>query len=812
MEVLVGSSSEVKVMRKRCFGVDAVEDFKKYTLRDYYCWLKTYYCCGFGFYPRLLTPYTSLKDKDMQESKDPQVIRIEQYFIMTDYSLWEVILNGDSPIPTRVINGVVQPFAPTTTEQRLARKNELKARDSPFNLVGYSDSDYARASLDRKSTTGGCQFLGCRLISWQCKKQTVVATSSTEAEYVAIASCCAQVLWIQNLLLDYGRKVIITEDTIRQALHLDDAEVLIVCPMKRYFLSWTTWNEFSSSIASAVICLATGRRFNVSKYIFDSLVRNVDSSTKFYMYPRFLQLMISAQITDLSSHTTKYTSYALTQKVFANMQRVGKRFSGVDTPLFKGMLVPQQAADVVADDVATNDVANADAEPTPPSPTPTTPPPPQQEVTSNPPSSPHQSPIAQLSSPPPQQPLHDTTISMDLLNTLLKTYTTLTRKVKALEQDKIAQAFEITKLKQRVRRLENKNKLKVLRKVGTAQKDVTLEEVATEVEKDVEVAKKDIDAQGRLEESQAQVYHIDLEHAKKVLSMQDDEAEPAELKEVIEVVTTTKLMAEVVTAAATPTPITAAPSAARRRKGVVIRDPKETATPSIIVHSESKSKDKGKGILVKRKEKQDNAVLRYQALKRKPQTEAQARKNMMHFNSIMGFLEKSDKELEENASKALKRKSKSSKQQAAKKQKLDEKVEELKTHLQIVANDEDDVYTKATPLALKVLVVDYQIHTENNKPYYKIIRADGTHQLFLSFISLLMNFDREDLEMLWKIVQERFASSKLKNFSDDFLLNTLKAMFEKPNVEAHIWKNQRGSYGLAKVKSWKLLESCGVYI
>nr|GEV45590.1 putative ribonuclease H-like domain-containing protein [Tanacetum cinerariifolium] len=71
-------------------------------------------------------------------------------------------------------------------------------KDSPFNLVAYSNSDYAGASLDRKSTTRGCQFLDCRLISWQCKKQTVVATSSTKAEYVAAASCCAQVLWIQN--------------------------------------------------------------------------------------------------------------------------------------------------------------------------------------------------------------------------------------------------------------------------------------------------------------------------------------------------------------------------------------------------------------------------------------------------------------------------------------------------------------------------------------------------------------------------------------------------------------------------------------
>ncbi|GJZ30127.1 putative ribonuclease H-like domain-containing protein [Tanacetum coccineum] len=77
-------------------------------------------------------------------------------------------------------------------------------KDFPFDLVAYTDSDYARASLNRKSTTGGCQFLGCRLISWQCKKQTVVANSTTEAEYVAASSCCGQVLWIQNQLLDYG--------------------------------------------------------------------------------------------------------------------------------------------------------------------------------------------------------------------------------------------------------------------------------------------------------------------------------------------------------------------------------------------------------------------------------------------------------------------------------------------------------------------------------------------------------------------------------------------------------------------------------
>ncbi|GJS62171.1 putative ribonuclease H-like domain-containing protein [Tanacetum coccineum] len=73
--------------------------------------------------------------------------------------------------------------------------------DSPFDLEAFSDTG---ASLDRKSTTGGCQFLGKRLISWQCKKHTIVANSTTKAEYVAAANCCGQVLWIQNQMLDYG--------------------------------------------------------------------------------------------------------------------------------------------------------------------------------------------------------------------------------------------------------------------------------------------------------------------------------------------------------------------------------------------------------------------------------------------------------------------------------------------------------------------------------------------------------------------------------------------------------------------------------
>nr|GEV39016.1 reverse transcriptase domain-containing protein [Tanacetum cinerariifolium] len=156
---------------------------------------------------------------------------------------------------------------------------------------------------------------------------------------------------------------------------------------------------------------------------------------------------------------------------------------------------------------------------------------------------------------------------------------------------------------------------------------------------------------------------------------------------------------------------------------------------------------------------------------------------------------------------------KSLEQKIAKKQRIDKKEEEVKRHLLIVANDDDDaVYIEATPLVSKVPIVDYQIHHENNKPNYKIIRADRTHKLFLNFITLLKNFDKEDLETLWKLVKERFESIEPKNFSDVFLRNILKIMFEKPNVEDNVWRDQKGRYGLAKVKSWKLFESCGVHI
>ncbi|GJY36246.1 putative ribonuclease H-like domain-containing protein [Tanacetum coccineum] len=392
------------------------------------------------------------------------------------------------------------------------------SRDSPFELVAYTDSDYAGATQDRKSTTGGCQFLGNRLISWQCKKQTVVATSTTEAEYVAAASCCGQVLWIQNQLLDYGynfmntvinidnnsticiienpvqhsktkhieirhhfirdcnakkliqmvkihtdynvadlltkgfdagrfqylvsssgprcqdtilrdadaqtrfettskqsndtplsrcytlgsgedsmkllelielctqlsnknrkirytltvntiiytsciqqfwatakantvngerqlqalvdkKRVIITESSIRSDLHLEEAGGTDCLPTATIFeellgmglsAKTTAWNEFSSTMASAIICLATNQKFNFSKHIFDAMLGDMSHHKKIHVNP---------------SHT---------KKIFSNMKREGKDFSKRLTPLFATMMVQPNQEEGIDSGIPTN--------------------------------------------------------------------------------------------------------------------------------------------------------------------------------------------------------------------------------------------------------------------------------------------------------------------------------------------------------------------------------------------------------------------------------------------------------------------------
>nr|GEW20669.1 hypothetical protein [Tanacetum cinerariifolium] len=622
-----------------------------------------------------------------------------------------------------------------------------------------------------------------------------------------------------------------------------------------------SWNEFSKSRASAVICLSKGQKFNFSKYIFDSLVRNVDSSSKFYMYPRFIQLIIQNQVGDLSTHTTRYISPALTQKVFANMRRVGKGFSRVETPLFEGMITERQPAEeelgaeqvqgdaavvaAVVEDVVEDVVHMA---------TPSPPPHGISSPTQEPSSPPHQS----LCPPQPQ----DAEGSSLLFQQVLATCSALALRVEGLENDKAAHQLEIVKLKARVKKLEKINKVKSsklrrLKKVGTSQRVESSDDmenvfnqgriiVDMDQDKWIELVadqENDAEFEGRHADKQAKVYNIDLYHSSKVLSMQEDDTE---VQEAVEIVTTTKLMTEVVTAAATqvaasstPIPvakpriltITAAPAVStRRRKGVLIRDPKEelhSDTPAETL----KVKDKGKGILIeapkpmKKKDqiemdaeyarklqeeinkeheesykniywnaaldhiqsKEPQYIKRYHGMKKKPQTESEARKNMIFYlknnkGYKMDFFKGKKEEMEAEDEEIIKSINETPAQKAAKRRKLSkeaQEAEDLRKRFEIVQDEDDDVFVEATPLAQKVPVVDYQIVVIDNKP---------------------------------RIVRDRFSTSKPTNFSDEYLLLTLKTMFEEPDGQDAIWRNQKSVHGLGLVKRWKLLTSCGIHV
>ncbi|GKB86785.1 ribonuclease H-like domain-containing protein, partial [Tanacetum coccineum] len=110
----------------------------------------------------------------------------------------------------------------------------------------------------------------------------------------------------------------------------------------------TAWNEFSSTMASAIICLANNQKFNFSKYVLDNMVKNLKGGVKFFMFPRFMQVFLDKQVEGMSKHKETFIISSHTKKVFANIRRQSEGFSGVVTPLFDTMMV--QASDEVGED------------------------------------------------------------------------------------------------------------------------------------------------------------------------------------------------------------------------------------------------------------------------------------------------------------------------------------------------------------------------------------------------------------------------------------------------------------------------------
>ncbi|GJR88008.1 hypothetical protein Tco_0212019 [Tanacetum coccineum] len=783
-------------------------------------------------------------------------------------------------------------------------------KDSPFDLVAYTDSDYAGASLDMMSDNRRLSNLRATKIhidneSTICIVKNPVFHSKTKHieirhhfirdsnekkliqmikihTYQNVADLLTKAFdfWatatvkivneeVQIQALVDGKKVIVTEASVRRDLQLADENGTECLPTATIFdeltrmgAKTTAWNEFSSAMASAIIYLATKQNFNFSKYIFDNMVKNLEGGVKFLMYPRFMQVFLDKQVGDMSTHNRTYDAPCHTKKIFANMKREGKDFSGRVTLLFQTMMVQAQ------------EKGEGSAMPTDPQHPPTISQPStsqpqkkqpkrkQRKDTEVPQPSGSTEPITNEAANKEHVPTHsnDPLLSGEdrlKLNELMELCTNLLQRVLDLEKTKTSQALEITKLKERFKKLEKKrgsrtHKLKRLYKVGRSARVVSSEDEGlgdqedaskqgrriNEINQDVEVTLID-ETQGRNDDNLMFDTSVSDEHeveVEKVVSTAEVTTDSA---------TTTTV--DELTLARTLIEIKAAKPKVR---GVMIQEPSEfTTTTTTTTPAASKSlHDKGKAKMSEpeeplKKKDQDKAETDYELAQRlqqeeqeslsikeksklfqellekrrkffvakraeekrnKPPTKAQQRsvmttylknmagwkpkdlktklfasvqelfdKAMKRVNTFVDFrtelvegtkkLEHTKKAEDETAQESSsKRVGDELEQEKTKKQKINDDQEEAEMRKLIeIVSDKEEVAIDDIPLATKPpSIVDWKIIKEGKFGYFQIIRADGSSRRYSSMIQMLRNFDREDLETLWKLVKAKHRNTR----------------------------------------------------
>ncbi|GJV54674.1 hypothetical protein Tco_1455679 [Tanacetum coccineum] len=294
-------------------------------------------------------------------------------------------------------------------------------------------------------------FLNASSIRYALTVNPTIYTSCIK-QFWAIAKVKTVNGEVQIQALVDGKKVIIIEASVRRDLQLADengAECLpsatIFAELERMGAKTTAWNKFSSTVASAIICLATNKKFNFSKYIFDNMVKNLEGGVKFLMYPRFVQVFLDKQVCDMTTHNRTYDAPCHTKKIFANMNRERKGFSRRVTPLFPTMMKKQpkrkQRKDTEVPQPSDSTKKISDEAPN------------EENVTTT-----------------SNDPLLSGEDRLQL-NELMDLCTKPQQRVLDLENAKTAQDSVIASLKKRVKKLERRNKsrtsgLKRLRKLG----------------------------------------------------------------------------------------------------------------------------------------------------------------------------------------------------------------------------------------------------------------------------------------------------------------------------------------------------------
>nr|GEV87588.1 hypothetical protein [Tanacetum cinerariifolium] len=469
-------------------------------------------------------------------------------------------------------------------------------------------------ACSRKSTIRGCQFLGRRLILWQCKKQTIVATSTIKAEYVATAHCCGQVLWIQKDA--YEKKLI---QVLK--IHTDDnvADLL------------TKAFDVSSKE------LASPKQMALCKDILNMLMAGRLPKTTL---PTRVNIKESFIHRTLKLDDAEGTSCLANAEIFDGLAKMGYEKLSEKLTFYKAFFLPQWkflihtilqclSAKTTSWNEFSSTMASSIILPIRNEPSTSKPYKKHKSKKQKPqaPKVPSPKPLPEYKLPSPSNdPLSIGKDSMKLKE-LMDLCTHLSNKVLELKSKvidiKSTYIERIEKLEGRIDKLEEENmnlkdlhnvhsKVDTVAPVMEKEKSFKQERIITDIDEDVEI---------NLEEAQAKPYRMDLEHQEKVL---------------------------ITTTGATTTAEATKVSVPRRRRGVVIQEPEET-TSTVVMHSDVQPKDKGKVILIEEpkpliskaqieSERLNDAVIKYQALKRKPLTEAQARKNLIiYLKNMVGF-------------------------------------------------------------------------------------------------------------------------------------------------------------------------------
>ncbi|GKB21854.1 hypothetical protein Tco_0855777, partial [Tanacetum coccineum] len=543
-----------------------------------------------------------------------------------------------------------------------------------MTTLKFADTHNMVAFLAKPAKSDGFEqivdFLNAHTIKYALTINPTIYTSCIEQFWATVKAKTFNGEVQLQALVD-GKKIIITESIVRRDLQLEDAEGVDCLPNATIFEQFTlmgyekisqkltfykaffsqqwkflihtilqclsaqttAWNEFSSTIASAIICLATNQKFNFSKYIFESMLKNLENmSGKFLMYPRFVQVFLDKQLEGMSNHNRIYVTPSHTKKIFGNMRKVGKGFSGRVTPLFPTMVVQNQ-----------EELGEGSVIPTDPQHTPTSIQPSPQTKKTQKPRKPRRKdtqvpqpsgPTDRVSDEAVYKELDDSLVmsagsenvsklSNDLLlargNTLrsgedslklqklMALCTTLQSRVLALETTKTTQANEIDSLKRRVKKLERRNKsrtheLKRLYKgrIADIDADARINLVSTHFDADTDMfGVHDLDGDEVLAEPEVTIKDVNLSVDEVTLAQALASLKSAKVQEKGNVIKETSVpvsVAHALTKISTATTTTA--TIPTPRKGIVIQEIDTTTTPTTTIHVPKPPHDKGKGIMV----------------------------------------------------------------------------------------------------------------------------------------------------------------------------------------------------------------------